>query len=287
MNLSWIGKLQVTSHLHFREKIELSHFQSLIIERSNFDAFWENKGWQINFFTDSFQRFQVNERFRMATLRYQEVTIRKRSFTWNLRKLFVKKHLWNSSLLYQLVEILQLIQKIAVSPRCSLEEMFWKNVSKSTYKHNKQSPGGVLSKDVLQNFFNFTEKFLLRSLFFNKVAGWKPQAFRSSPWRCSVKQGALKNFANLTGNNLCWSLSLIKLHSCGLQLYQRRLRYGFFHVKLYYYEEHLWISTCKLCLKRDSNIDVLLWILWINTWLWINTYFVEDLQMPGPSSIKL
>ena len=30
-----------------------------------------------------------------------------------------------------------------------------------------------------------------------------------------------------------------------------------------YFEEHLWISTCKLYLKRDSNVGVFLWILWI------------------------
>ena len=47
----------------------------------------------------------------------------------------------------------------------------------------------------------------------------------SGVWRCSVKQGALKNFANFTGNNLCWSLFLIKLHSWLLQLYHRKLRH--------------------------------------------------------------
>ena len=43
------------------------------------------------FFTNSFRRFQVNERFRMATSWYRKVAIRKRSFTWNLWKLSVKK----------------------------------------------------------------------------------------------------------------------------------------------------------------------------------------------------
>ena len=32
----------------------------------------------------------------------------------------------------------------------------------------------------------------------------------NSRW-CSVKKGALKNFANFTGKQLCWDLSLIKL----------------------------------------------------------------------------
>ena len=47
-------------------------------------------------------------------------------------------------------------------------------------------------KDVLKNLAKFTEKHFCRSLFFNKVAGWKPETFRSIHWRCSVKQGVLK-----------------------------------------------------------------------------------------------
>ena len=35
----------------------------------------------------------------------------------------------------------------------------------------KQSPGGLLQKDVLRNFAKFTEKHLCQSLFFNIVAG--------------------------------------------------------------------------------------------------------------------
>ena len=77
-----------------------------------------------------------------------------------------------------------------------------KNLSKFTDKHKKLSSGGVLSKDVLKNFRKFTEKHLSRSLFINKVVGWKP-AVRSTHWRCSVKQGVLKYFANFTGENLC------------------------------------------------------------------------------------
>ena len=36
---------------------------------------------------------------------------------------------------------------------------------------------------------------------------------RSSHWRCSVKKGVLKNFANFTGKYLCWSLFLINLQA--------------------------------------------------------------------------
>ena len=95
-----------------------------------------------------------------------------------------------------------------------------KIVSEFTDKHKKQSSKGVLSKkkDVLRNFAKFAENHLFWSLFFNKIAGWKPETFRSNHWRCSVKQGALKNFANFTGNNLRWSLFLIKLYFWCLQL---------------------------------------------------------------------
>ena len=30
-----------------------------------------------------------------------------------------------------------------------------------------------------------------------------------------------------------------------------------------YFEKHLWTTASKLYLKRDSNTDVFLWILWI------------------------
>ena len=58
---------------------------------------------------------------------------------------------------------------------------------KFTDKLKKQSSRGALSKDVLKNFAKFTEKHLCRNLFFNKVAGWKPETVRNSHWRCSVK----------------------------------------------------------------------------------------------------
>ena len=59
-------------------------------------------------------------------------------------------------------------------------------------KYKKQSSRGVLSKDVLKNFVKFTDEHLCISLFFNKVAGWKPVAVRSSYWRCSAKKVFLK-----------------------------------------------------------------------------------------------
>ena len=57
---------------------------------------------------------------------------------------------------------------------------------------------------------------------------------RSSHQRCSVKNGALKNFSGFTGKHLC-SLFLIKLEA--------------------------WRPA--ILLNRDSNTGVFLWILWI------------------------
>ena len=62
-----------------------------------------------------------------------------------------------------------------------------KNFLKFTDELQKKSFGGVHSKDVLKNFAKFTEKHLGGNLFFNKVAGWKPETIRNSHWRCSVK----------------------------------------------------------------------------------------------------
>ena len=144
----------------------------------------------------------------------------------------LEKHLWNSFLLYLVVEILQLVPKIAVSPWYSIKELFWKTSENSQINTRSSHSGySVKRKDVLRNLAKLTAKHLFRSLFFNKVAGWKPETFRSSHWRCSVKQGVLKNFANFTGNNLCWTLFLIKLDIWRLQLNQRRLRHRCFPVK--------------------------------------------------------
>ena len=92
--------------------------------------------------------------------------------------------------MYLDVEILQLVYKISCFPEVLYETSVLKNFSKFTDNHKKQSSEGVLSKDVV-NFEKFTEKYLCWSLFFNKVAGWKPETVRNSHWRCSVKQGFL------------------------------------------------------------------------------------------------
>ena len=144
----------------------------------------------------------------------------------------LEKHLWNSFLLYLVVQILQLVHKIAISQRCSLKEVFWKTSQNSQINTRSSHPEVFCQKKrCSKNLATFTAKHLFRSLFLNKVASWKPETFRSSYWRCSVKKGALKNFANFTRNNLCWSLFLVKLDSWCLQLNQRRLRHTCFPVK--------------------------------------------------------
>ena len=144
----------------------------------------------------------------------------------------LEKHLWSSFLLYLVVEILHVVHKIAVSPRCSLKEVLWKTSQNSEINTRSSHPEVFCQKKrCSKNLAKFTAKHLFRSLFLNKVAGWKPETFRSSHWRCSVKQGGLKNVTNFKGNNLCWSLFLIKLHTWCLQLNQKRLRYTCFPVK--------------------------------------------------------
>ena len=133
-----------------------------------------------------------------------------------------------------------------------------------------------------------TEKPLCRSLFLNKVAGWKPKTVRSSHWRCSVKKGVLKNFTNFTGKNLCWSLLLIKLQFWGPEtLFKKTSTQVLSCVickifKNNYFQEHLWSTASQFYLKRDSNTDAFLWVLWIfqehlfcraytNGWFWNNS----------------
>ena len=40
-----------------------------------------------------------------------------------------------------------------------------------------------------------------------------PGLFRSSHWRCYVKQGVIKKFANFTRKHLCWNHFSVKLQA--------------------------------------------------------------------------
>ena len=79
-----------------------------------------------------------------------------------------------------------------------------------------------LTSKMLQNCWEYREVFVLKvnhlkfalTVFYKVVA-----SHRSSHWRCSVKKGALRNFAKFTGNHLCQSLFFNKVGGLGLQLY--------------------------------------------------------------------
>ena len=102
-----------------------------------------------------------------------------RDWTPSIGNLFYKmleKHLWNS--FYWSGGSIKEAQNTSVQ----------RNVSNFTDQHKKQSSGGVLAKEnVLKNFAKFTEKPVFRSLFFNKVAGWKPETFWSNNWKMFCK----------------------------------------------------------------------------------------------------
>ena len=115
------------------------------------------------------------------------------------------------------------------------------------------------------------------------MTGWKPETVRSSHWKCSVKQGVLKNFPNFTGKILYWSFFINKvavLEACSLlkKTPKQALSCEIWkHCKSNYFEEHLWISTSKIYLKRDSSMVFSCGFCE----LFKNTYFVEDLQTAG------
>ena len=139
----------------------------------------------------------------------------------------LEKHLWNSFLLYLVVEILQLVHKIAVS-EVLFKRSVLKNVSKFTNTRSSHLEGGFLSKEkmflkILQN--------LQQSIFSGVTFSAKMQAGDLKPSEAATGD-VLKNFANFTGNNLCWSFFLTKLHIWCLQLCQRRFQHRCFPVNL-------------------------------------------------------
>ena len=89
--------------------------------------------------------------------------------------------------MYLLVEIPPLVHEISSFSEVPYKRDALRKFSKFLDKLKKQSFGSALSKDVLRNVAKFTEKHLCGNLFFNKVAGWKPETVRNSHWRSSVK----------------------------------------------------------------------------------------------------
>ena len=90
---------------------------------------------QINFFTHSSQEFW--ESFKILTSSNGYL-----SFLFKM----LQKHLWNSFLLYLVVEILQLVHEI----RCSIKEVFWKTSQNSQINTRSRNPEVFCQKRFLK-----------------------------------------------------------------------------------------------------------------------------------------
>ena len=113
-------------------------------------------------------------------------------------------------------------------------------------------------KDVLRHFAKFTKKKkkkkICRSPFFNKVAGSKPETFRSSHWRCFVKQGVLKKVTP-TKVSPCEFCELFKntyfvedLQTAGSETPERRC--------LFNKVASLTTSSCLIVLERNCSTGI-------------------------------
>ena len=82
-----------------------------------------------------------------------------------------------------------------------------------------------------------------------------PDFFRSSHWRCSMKNIVLKNFANFTGKHLCWSLFLIMLQVFRPVTIQKRdSNTDAFLRNLQIFLEHLfWRTSTKDCFYLSAK----------------------------------
>ena len=94
-------------------------------------------------------------------------------------------------------------------------------------------------------------------------------SFRSSHLQMFLKIAVSKKVVNYTGKPLYWSLFLITLQLWGPETLLKKTQTDalpFETCKIFkniYFEEHLWTTTSKLSLKRNSDTGVFLWILWI------------------------
>ena len=83
------------------------------------------------------------------------------------------------------------------------------------------------------SFSQNTNHWLLSSCEYCKVfrTAFLQNTSRSSRLQIFLKIGILKNFANVTGKDLRWSLFSKNLHAEGLQLHKKRLQHRCFPVK--------------------------------------------------------
>ena len=84
--------------------------------------------------------------------------------------------------------------------------------------------------------------------------GWMATFDWSSHWKCSVKKGIFKNFANFTGKHLCWSFFLIMVPRV-CNFIKKRLQRKYFRVKVPNFLEHLfWRTSGNSCFCFESTI---------------------------------
>ena len=95
-----------------------------------------------------------------------------------------------------------------------------------------------------------------------KKAQWY---FKTSP----TQNRCFKKFTKFAAKNLCCSLFSIKLQFWGPATWLKKTPTQLLFCEIFklfknnYFEDYLWASASKHYLKRDSNTDAFLWILWI------------------------
>ena len=117
---------------------------------------------------------------------------------------------------------------------------------------------------------------------------WKK--YGSSRRRCSVRKSVLKNFANFTGKQLCWSLFLWNGRSPACKFFEKRLQHKCFPVKFVkLLKTSILKNICKRLLLEVSSKKAVLkhiaiftgrkelrvWVIWkrrswwlIELWKW-------------------
>ena len=70
--------------------------------------------------------------------------------------------------------------------------MFWKS-SQNSQKNLRSSHPEVFCQRMFWKFFQNSQKNIFRNIFFNKVAGWKPETLRSRHFSHVTKSRIFKN----------------------------------------------------------------------------------------------
>ena len=142
----------------------------------------------------------------------------------------LEKNLWNSLLLYLVVEILKLAHEI----RCSRKEVFWKTSHNSQINTKSSHPEVFSQKMFLKIHIKniFARVSILTKL---QAGNLKLAEAAAGDLSQSIKQVVLKNFANIWGPATLLKKTPTQVFSCEI--------YKVF--KNYYFEEHLWMFASK------------------------------------------